>query len=126
MMRLGWQPGPLADWVGPVYVSVTRFTYRRRRHLPLVYWHGLRLRSAWSGNDGAVGLSLTADWATRSTFTISAWRDKDDLMRWVRGDAHARLMRAFAPRLESIAVDGWMTDVFDLRAAWVEGLKRVA
>jgi heme-degrading monooxygenase HmoA len=125
MIRLPWVHGPLADWRGPRFVGATRFTYRHRRHLPLVFWNGLRLRAAWGENEGAIGLSIMADWRTRTTYTLSAWRSEDDLRRWVRGAAHARLMRAFAARLESMATHGWIEDDFDLRAAWAEGRRHL-
>ena len=125
MRRIGWKAGPLADWPGPFYVSTTRFTYRAARTIPAVLWNGWQLRRAWEHNEGAVGLSMMAGFKERTTYTISVWRSKDDLERWLRSPAHLRLMRAFRSKLKSHAADAWTTDRFDLRAAWTEALNRV-
>jgi heme-degrading monooxygenase HmoA len=126
MTRIGWNAGAFADWPGPFYVSTTRFTYRAMRTMPAVFWNGWQLRRAWDRNDGAVGLSMMVGLRERTTYTISVWRSKNDLERWLRSPAHSRLMRAFRSNLESHAADSWTADSFDLRAAWREALKRVA
>ncbi|HEY7843497.1 MAG TPA: hypothetical protein VID30_07460 [Bradyrhizobium sp.] len=125
MMRLKWKLGMQSDWPGPYFVSATRFTYRSLRTMPLVYWHGLKLRRSWPAVDGAVGLSIMSDLATRTTYTVSVWRSEAVLLAWVRSSAHARLMRAFRARLRSSAADSWQTDHFELRQAWREAMRRV-
>src|SRR5690348_1164439 len=114
MMRLPWRSGP-ARAERSVLVSATRFTYRRAWHLPLVFWHGLRLRSGWDRVEGAVGVSIQADAATRTTYTVSVWQDEESLRRWLVSEHHARLMRDFRGRLASSASATWRTERFDLR-----------
>ena len=63
--------------------------------------------------------------SNRTTYTLTAWRSAEDMGRWLRTPYHARLMRDFAGRLESSAAVGWLTDAFEPRAAWVEGMKRL-
>jgi heme-degrading monooxygenase HmoA len=93
--------------------------------MPLVFWHGLKLRRSWPQLKGAVGLSIMSDLRTRTTYTISVWRGEADLHRWVRSADHAPLMRAFRPRQISSAIDSWQTDKFELRIAWREALKKI-
>jgi hypothetical protein len=125
MMRLKWQPGPHSASTGPYFVSATRFTYQRLWSMPLVFWHGLKLRRSWPNVEGAVGLSIMSDLKTRTTYTVSVWRDESDLLRWVRSADHAPLMRKFRPRLQSSAANTWQTGTFELCAAWREALKKV-
>src|SRR5215469_604762 len=125
MMRLPWRAGASTGWEGPVYLSATRFTYQHVRHMPLVFWHGLRLRRAWPRIEGAIGVSIMAEFATRTTYTLSVWRSPEDLHRWVRCPDHARLMSGYQPLLASSAAHGWPAGTFDLRTAWCEALKRV-
>jgi len=125
MIRLRWRAGASAGWKGPVYVSATRFTYQNVRHMPLVFWHGLRLRRGWPHVEGALGLSVMADLAARTTYTLSVWRSPEDLHRWVRCPDHGHLMRGYRPLLASPASDGWLAGTFDLHTAWGEALKRV-
>lgn len=93
--------------------------------MPLVSWHGLRLRRGWPKIDGAIGVSIMSDIASKTTYTVTAWRSADDLRTWVRSPSHAKLMRADRRRLESSAADGWIVDTFDLKSAWREALTRV-
>lgn len=125
MMRLRWKSGPLNGWEGPFFVSATRFTYRHPWHLPLVFWHGLKLRRCWARVDGAIGLSIMADVRTRTTYTLSVWRGGDDLRRWVRSPDHARLMHGYRPRMKSSAAYSWQTTTLELRQLWREGMGRV-
>jgi hypothetical protein len=125
MMRLRWQPGQLAAWPGPYFVSATRFTYQNLQTMPLVYWHGLKLRRSWPRIEGAVGLSLMSDLKSKTTYTISVWRSEADLHRWLRSKDHAPLMLGFRPRQASSAADSWHTDQFELRTAWPEALKKI-
>ena len=126
MIRLKWRAGPLGDWPGPFFVNTTRFTYRSLHRMPQVYWHGLRLRRSWSLVEGAVGLSIMSDLATKTTYTVSVWRSEADLLRWVRSPDHAPLMRNFRPHLASSAAASWPTDRFELRSAWRDALTKVA
>jgi hypothetical protein len=94
--------------------------------MPQVFWHGLKLRRSWAKVEGAVGLSIMSDLRTKTTYTISVWRDEADLHRWLRSADHAPLMRTFRPRLMSSASDCWKTDNFELREAWREALTKVS
>jgi Antibiotic biosynthesis monooxygenase len=127
VQQLKWKPGPLDgslnSTVSPVFVSATRFTYKRWRHLMLVFWHGYQLRRGWSSLDGAVGVSIGADLSTRSTYTISVWRSEEHLLAWLRSPAHLRLMRQFRSRLDSSDAISWHADPFDLRESWTKALQ---
>jgi hypothetical protein len=93
--------------------------------MPFVSWHGFRLRSGWPKIDGAIGISIAMDLASRTTYTVTAWRSPEDLKTWVRSPAHAPLMRNYRSRLQSSAADIWQVETFDLRAAWREAMMRV-
>jgi len=121
MQRLSWKQGPERD-DGHVYVSATHFKYRSLRHLPAVFWHGLRLRRRWHGVDGAIGMFTGSDLVDRSTYTVTAWTSPDALEQWLVSPEHARLMRAFKPHLESAASFDWWTERFEPRAAWREAM----
>lgn len=126
MMPLKWRAGSLADWPGPYLVSTTRFTYRHLHRMPKVYWYGLKLRQSWPAVEGAVGLSIMSDLATKTTYTVPVWRGDADLLRWVRSADHAPLMRSFRPHLASSAAATWLPDRFELRSAWRDALTMVA
>jgi hypothetical protein len=118
MTKLPWRHGQLPQAQEPMVVSATRFTYKSRWDLPGVYWHGLRLRRAWPRFPGSIGVSLSADAARRSTYTVSLWRSEEDPKRFISHPEHLVLMRAYRPRMESIASATWKVESFDLGEAW--------
>ena len=124
MRRLPWVKGPAAT-SGTVFVSATRFTYRRSWHMPFVFAHGMLLRSRWSMIDGAVGMLTGADLPARSTYTLSAWLSEAHLHRWLESPRHARLMRDYRHYLESSSAVTWLAAAFEPRAAWSEALSRL-
>jgi len=118
MTKLPWRHGQLPQAQGPLVVSATRFTYKSLWDLPGVYWNGLRLRRAWPGFPGSVGVSVSVDAARRSTYTVSLWRSEEDLKRFVSHPSHLALMRAYRRRMESSSAATWTVQSFDLGAAW--------
>lgn len=126
MIRLKWKPGPSANLQGTVFVSATRFTYRHSWHVPLVFWHGLKLRSAWGDIQGAVGVSISSDLLKRTTYTVSVWKSEQALTEWLRSPYHAALMRDYRARLSSSDAASWQTDHFLLGDAWREAMRRLS
>ena len=125
MTRLPWKAGALQMHSGPYYISATRFTYDTLRSLSGVIWHGLRLRSGWPQIDGAVGLSVMVEIRTRSTYTISVWTSHAELQSWVRTAHHARLVKAYRPRLIDSAYEGWQATTLYLAECWRHALRRI-
>jgi hypothetical protein len=124
MTRLSWMRGRAVAH-GAVFVSATRFTYRRMWHMPFVFWHGMALRRRWSEVDGAIGMFTGGSLAERTTYTLSAWSTEPDLARWLRSPEHARLMRDFQPWVTNVTAVSWLAEAFEPRAAWREGLSRL-
>ena len=125
MLYSKWQPGPSAGWHKPVLVSATRFTFRQHWYLPLILWHGMRLRRAWNRIPGAVGVALAADLGRRTTYSISVWESEQDLQRWLRSPDHAALMRGYRQRVESAAATRWLIERFEQRGKWRDALRRM-
>jgi hypothetical protein len=125
MLKLAWKPGPAADFEGPIVLSATRFTYRSAVTLPWVYWYGLSLRRAWHDAEGSLGVGISSDFATRTTYTLSAWVSEEALRRWVRSPGHAPLMGRFRGRLLSSAAHTFRAEKLDRSEAWKIGLEHV-
>jgi hypothetical protein len=118
MTKLPWRHGELGEASGPLLVSATRFTYKSLWDMPGVYWNGLRLRRAWPRFPGSIGVSISADMARRSTYTISLWRSEEDLKKFVSHPEHLKLMRAYRPRMRSSSMATWTVESFSLAQAW--------
>lgn len=118
MTKLPWRHGQLPQTQGPMVVSATRFTYKSLWDLPGVYWNGLRLRRVWPRFPGSIGVSISADMARRSTYTVSLWRSEEDLKKFISHPEHLALMRAYRPRMESVSAATWQVESFSLGEAW--------
>ena len=119
-----WIPftaGPEVRADGPVVVSLTDFTFRRR-HLPAVARLGLRLRQGWYAMPGAVGLWLWAEPLRGRSGSVSVWTNEDDLRRFVRLPAHTAIMRDWRSR-GSLRATTLHADRFD-RAAILADARR--
>jgi heme-degrading monooxygenase HmoA len=125
MLYSKWQPGPSTGWQKLVLVSATRFTFRRYWYLPLILWHGLRLRRAWGQIPGAIGVALAADLGRRTTYSISVWETEQDLQRWLRSPDHAALMRGYRQRVESATATRWLIERFERHGKWPDALRRL-
>jgi hypothetical protein len=125
MLKLPWKKGRLRAADGPLVVSATRFTYRRHVHMAGVFWNGWMLRAAWPSFEGGVGVSISADLARRSTYTVSVWRSEQDLRAFVAHPAHLSVMKRYRSRLESSSSATWTTDHFSLADAWTLAKERV-
>jgi hypothetical protein len=126
IIRNPWKPGPETTAAGPLVLSATEFTYRRWRDMPRVWFHGLRLRRHWGSRSGAVGLATGAAALAPVTYTLSVWRTRDDLRRFLRSPEHVALVRDFKRRQAGAASVVWEADRFSLDEAWREGLRRLA
>jgi hypothetical protein len=107
-------------------VSATRFTYARHVDLLGVFWHGFRLRSRWEGFAGSVGVSITSDFAGRSTYTVSVWRSEADLKAFIVHPRHRVLMQRYRPLLESSQAVTWTAPDFSLSECWLIAKQRLA
>ncbi|MCF3124268.1 hypothetical protein IPZ68_31835 [Streptomyces arenae] len=94
LLRAPWQPGPDPHPQGPVLVSLTEFTARRRGRLLPIALDGLRLRRAWPLMPGAVGMWLWVDPLRRRSGSVSLWRDEAALRGFVTHPDHRRTVRA--------------------------------
>jgi hypothetical protein len=126
VIRMPWKAGPIEPGPETVVVSATRFLYRRRRYMPIVGQHGWRLRRAWACRAGSIGLFTGAEMRRPVTYSLSVWRDREDLRAFLRAPEHAKLIRDFRDRLEDSTSAVWEMDDFSPEAAWREGLRRLA
>ena len=125
IFRSPWRRGAATEVTGPVVVSATKFTYKRRRDLPAVTLHALRLLSGWRTRPGAVGVVVGGEPWKRTTYSMSVWESEEDLHRFLRAPDHLPLIRRYRPRLEGSVSTVWETDRLVPDEAWREGIRRL-
>lgn len=105
--------GPVAPSDAPVVVSLTEFTARRLRDLPLIARDGLALARGWWALEGAIGVTLYFDARRRSGGSLSLWRSEADLRRFIGLPRHAAIMRRYRERV-TVRAATWVTDAHDV------------
>ena len=77
----------------------------------------LQVRKQVLASRGAIGVSLIAQPAHKTYWTLSAWTDQDALESFVRTMPHLDVMRRFRDRLERATFTTWSVPVDDLPKA---------
>lgn len=98
MLTTRWLAGPQPRGDGPVVVSETGFQLTRAVDLPGACWAGWRLSRLWPELEGAIALRLWVDPRALRLGSVSVWRGRADLDRFVRLRAHADVVRAYRGR----------------------------
>ncbi|MEV5977706.1 hypothetical protein [Streptomyces sp. NPDC052114] len=119
-LRARWRTGPAAHPQGPVLVSLTEFTARRGRLLPIAL-SGLRLRRAWPRLPGAVGMWLWADPLRGRSGSVSVWVDEASLHGFVAHPDHLRTVRAHRGH-GTMRATVWTTEQPAPDAVWASAL----
>jgi hypothetical protein len=121
-----WMPGPVAPGHDPVVVSVTEYTAQRRRDVPGIAVHGLRMREGWYAMPGAVGLWLWSLPTAGRSGSISVWTDEESLQRFIALPHHVRIMQRYGDRGD-VRATTWEAESFDPAATvaqareWIMG-----
>jgi hypothetical protein len=121
-----WIAGPAAAApAGRLLVSVTDFEVAQARALPRIWLEGLRLRHAWPGLAGAVGLWLWAKPLRKRSGSVSVWQSEEDLRAFVRWPRHVEIMRRYR-NAGSLTATTWWTECFDPAEIWAIAEQQVA
>jgi hypothetical protein len=119
-----WKQGSMPAGAGPVHVSMNDYLIHRLRDVPRVAFEGLRLRRHWPETEGALGLWFaTFGWGRRQV-SISVWRGREDLQRFVSSPAHLRIMREYESA-GALYTNSWTAERFDPTLIWEQGMDRL-
>ena len=122
-----WLPGPEDGASSPVVVSYTDFRAESDQDLQDVFKTGLRLGESWPIMQGAVGVWLWAKPEELRGGSLSVWRTRDDLRRFIRWPVHAAIIKAWRGRIEVLS-ELWHDERSDAARVWAraEQLMRAA
>ena len=88
MPRAPWTTISAIDSDTPCVMVKTEATLRHRRDLPRFVASARTLWSHLHDADGLVGYELQASILQRTLSTLSAWRDRETMLRFAQGPAH--------------------------------------
>jgi heme-degrading monooxygenase HmoA len=118
IVRVPWQPGGSAQWIGRVLVSVTDFEMHGRREQAAAVRDGFRLRRSWHRMPGAVGLWLWWMAPGLRSGSVSVWKSADDLRAFVRWPAHVEIMRRNRDTGHLRGSATWDLETFEAPSVW--------
>ncbi len=118
MATLPWTATAPIDPDANYLVIATRFAVLRRRDLPGVVAATTGLWSRFGDTDGLIGYSLSARPVRGTLATLSAWRDHDTMLAFVRGPAHGEVVDHTRARLRESTFTSWRATGAELPADW--------
>ena len=115
MATLPWTPAgsPLASGA-EVVVLASRLELRRLRTVPGFLVAAMRIRRQVRRTAGALGVSLVAQPAARTFWTLSAWTDREAIDAFVGTPPHRDIMGRFHDALRDAQFATWTFDAATL------------
>lgn len=138
MPTLPWSLGPNAGFGVPepdqsVLVLGSQLRLRSYRHVPGFLAAAMKIRNQVRVSDGAVGVSLIAQPARKTFWTLSAWTDEAAMHAFVRTAPHVGIMAEYHDRLHGTAFTQWTIEpralpkqLSNAKELWAEARARLA
>jgi hypothetical protein len=99
MPALPWTTGPYAVGDAQLHVLASTLPLARYRDLPRFLRWTMKIRKQLATADGLAGYSLDAHLLRKTFYTLSAWKDRDAMNRFVHSGQHAAMLADMAGRL---------------------------
>jgi len=133
MPTLPWTRAEQPRSDASVVVLGSRLDLRAYRHIPGFVVAAMRVRRQVRSSPGAFGVSLIAQPARKTFWTLSAWADEDALERFVRTAPHTDVMARYHDRVTHTSFTTWSVEASDLpdpnsnaKKLWGEAKNRLA
>ena len=117
MATLPWTTNTAPDSSADTVVLGSRLELRSLGDTVRFLRAALQVRTQVLASPGAIGVSLIAQPAHKTYWTLSAWTDQDALDAFVRTTPHLDVMRRFHDRLERATFTTWSVPAADLPKA---------
>lgn len=114
---------PAAD---TVQVMASRLEVRSLRHVPRFFATSMALWKQARRSPGALGVTLKADLARRTFWTLSAWTDNDAISAYARTEPHASATRRTRSMMRESTFVFWQAPATELPLEWAEARRRIA
>ena len=122
-----------SEGAGDAVVLGSRLELRSLRHVPGFLGAAMKLRKQVLAMPGALGVSLIAQPAHKTFWTLSAWVDQASLDAFVATPAHVAVMRRYHERMNGSAFTTFPVKVGDLpeprsnaQQVWSDAKQRLA
>ena len=124
MPKLPWTRGSFrADT--DLFVLTSKLPLNRYRDVPRFLRWSLKIRRQLLSDPACAGFTLDAQLARKTFWTLSAWQDRDAMMRFVRSGKHAAMLNDMAGRLGHSKFAESATAATDLPLDWAAAWQRL-
>jgi quinol monooxygenase YgiN len=98
MPKMPWTRGLFQENT-ELHVLTSSLPLNRYRDIPRFLRWSLKIRRQLRNDPGCAGFTLDARLASKTFWTLSAWKNRDAMMRFVRSGEHAAMLRDMAGRV---------------------------
>jgi len=110
----------------PTVQLTSKLPLNRYRDVPRFLRWSLKIRRQLLSNPTCAGFTLDAQLASKTFWTLSAWKDQDAMMQFVRSGEHAAMLRDMAGRVGGSIFAESVTASSDLPLDWAAARQRLA
>ena len=125
MPKMPWTPGPFREDT-ELHVLTSKLPLSRYRDVPRFLRWSLKIRRQLLSDPSCGGFTLDARLAGKTFWTLSAWKDRDAMMQFVRSGEHAAMLRDMAGRVGGSIFAESVTASSDLPLGWAAARQRLA
>jgi hypothetical protein len=125
MPKMPWTRGQFRGDT-ELHVLASRLPLNRYRDVPRFLRWTLKIRRQLISDPGCAGFTLDAQLASKTFWTLSAWKDRDAMMRFVRSGEHSAMLADMAGRLGTSNFAESATASTDLPLDWAAARQRLA
>jgi hypothetical protein len=125
MPKMPWARGLFREDT-ELHVLASSLPLRRYRDIPRFLRWSLKIRRQLLTDSGCAGFTLDAQLVSKTFWTLSAWKDRDAMMRFVRSGQHAAMLNDMAGRLGNSKFSESATASTDLPLDWNSAKQRLA
>ncbi|MGH9025850.1 MAG: DUF3291 domain-containing protein [Acidimicrobiia bacterium] len=125
MPALPWKRFAAVEPETECTVMGSRLPLRKHRSIPGFLRWTLRIRGQLAETPGLIGYALDAKLTRKTFFTVSAWRSRADLERFVETDPHHTGIEAIRPHMAPSQFVFWTCPARELPVRFDEVRRRL-
>ena len=108
-----------------LHVLTSRLPLTRYRDVPRFLRWSMRIRKQLMSDPTCAGFTLDAHLVSKTFWTLSAWKDRESMMDFVRSGEHGAMLKDMAGRLGSSTFVESTAGQVDLPLEWATARQRI-
>ena len=111
---------------GKDYVAMLSFLpLKQYRTIPRFIRLSAETQKQLAKSEGLIGYSLMAELLARRFWTLSVWKDRESLMKFVHEIPHSEIMKSLAPHMGKTRFVQWTLQATEIPPRWNDAKPRI-